>query len=173
MRPGVSSPWFPPGFISADVCQPQETLPSITFWLCSLFCYLFIFCSLILVISLFLRFVYLRILFFGCGGSCCCARAFSGCVERRLLSSVARGRPLQGPSLVWPTGSVTLQREGSSWTRDQAGVRCVARWVLNHSTPEEPMFTNSCTLIIFFLCLVFMLFLFWSLNVDIDLIFLF
>ena len=127
-----------------------------------MFCYLFIFCSLILVISFFLRFVYWYILFFGCGGSCCCARAFSGCVERRLLSSVAERSVAHRFS--HPSAWGLFPDQGSSWCR------CVARWALNHSTPEEPMFTNSCPLIISFLYLVFMLLLFWSLSVDTDLI---
>ena len=40
---------------------------------------------------------------------------------------------------LWHTGLVALWQVGSSWTRDQTGVPCIARQILNHWTTREAL----------------------------------
>ena len=40
-------------------------------------------------------------------------------------------------AVLWSVGLVVLQHVGSSWTKDQTGVPCIARWILNHRTTRE------------------------------------
>lgn len=156
VRTAASSPWLPPGFISSDVCQPQKTakhhLLTLSTVLLSVHClfanlgYFFIFktCSLmhfnlavvgpVAVLGLFLA------AWRGGSPPGWCLRSLQA------LSCVAHGfshRPARR----------ALWDQASSWCPLQGGF-------LTARPPEEPMFTNSCALIVFLLYLVFMLFLF-------------
>ena len=66
-----------------------------------------------------------------CGVQASCWGLFSHC--RAWPPTV----PLQE---LWHTGSVAPRRVGSSQTRDQTGVPCITRWILNHWTTEEALY---------------------------------
>ena len=108
--------------------------------------------------SLIIRLLF--VYFWPCCG-CRCARVFSGCGEQGLLSVAVGGRLLALAPLVaehrlqvlrlqqlhswalgswavlWNVGLVVLQHGGSSQAKDQTGVPCIARWILNHQTTRE------------------------------------
>ena len=81
----------------------------------------------------------------------CCTWAFSSCREQGLLfvgmcgllllQSTGFGScsswALGSWAVLWSVGLVVLQYVGSSWTKDQTGVPCIARWILNHRTTRE------------------------------------
>ena len=64
-----------------------------------------------LCLTFFKRFIYLFILFFGCGGSYCCEQAFSSCGEWGLLFVVVHGLLIAVVSLAVEHG---LQSTGFS-----------------------------------------------------------
>ena len=80
----------------------------------------------------------------------CHMGAFSSCSRLGPLSAVVRRLSLQRLPLFWSTGSrrsgfssrswnalLALPHVGSSWSRDQIGVLCIAKQILNHWITRE------------------------------------
>jgi len=81
-----------------------------------------------------------------CGGFSCYGAQAPGHMD-----TVVMAQGLQrADSVVVVRGLVSPQHVGSSCTRDQTGVPCIARWILNHWTTREAhaMMTIICPLFI-------------------------
>ena len=101
----------------------------------------------------------------------CCVPAFFSCEKQWLavcwLLTVViylvaeRGSQETGLQQLWHTGLVAPLHVGSSWTRDQARVPCIGRWILTTAPPEKSsilLFNDSSVPVVKTVVLIFLLF---------------
>ena len=72
-----------------------------------------------------------------CGGFSCCRSWALGVWAQQLWLTGSRVQ-----AQVWCMGFAAPWPMGSSWTRDWTRVPCTARWILNHWTTREVVFSN-------------------------------
>ena len=103
-------------------------------------------------------------LFLATLGALCYTRTFSSCgvwVSHRSGFPCCRGQACVRTSAVVTQGLSCPGHEGASQTRDQAGVPCIVRRILNHWTTREALMWTIFKVLTEFVAVLPLLFLFW------------